>query len=90
MYRKELSELLKQKRLTAQELARHFDVRQKDIEDELEHIFKSIKKEGVRLVVDPARCRKCDFTFKRDKLDKPGKCPSCKSTWIAPAVFHIE
>ncbi len=90
MYRKELIDLLKKETLTAQELAKHFDVKQKDIEDELEHIFKSIKKEGMKLKITPAQCRKCGFTFKRDKMDKPGKCPECKGTWIAAPRFHIE
>lgn len=90
MYRKQLVELLKQKLVTAQELASHFGVRPKDIEQELEHVLKSVKKDGMKLVVEPAKCRKCNFVFKRDKLDKPTRCPKCKSEWIAAARFTVD
>ncbi len=89
MYRKELIELLKKETSTVSELARRFEVKPKDIEEELEHIRKSIKKEGLTLKITPAQCRKCGFVFNRDKLDKPGKCPKCKGTWIKEPEFRI-
>ncbi len=89
MFRKELVELLKQQTTTASELARRFEVRPKAIEEELEHIRKSVKQEGMMLKITPARCRKCDFIFNRDKISKPGKCPKCKGTWIKEPEFHI-
>ena len=90
MYRKELIELLQQQTSTVNELARRFQVRPKEIEEELEHIRKSVKKEGLTLKITPAECRKCGFVFNRDKVDKPGKCPKCKSTWIREPELRIS
>ncbi len=89
MYRKELIELLKQQTTTVGELANRFKVRPKEFEEELEHIRKSIKKEGLILKITPAECRKCGFIFNRDKIDKPGKCPNCKGTWIKEPELRI-
>ena len=61
------------------EIARHLEVSHKDVEDDLRHLIKSLKHADYRLVVTPAYCRKCDFTFNKDKLHKPGKCPNCHS-----------
>jgi predicted Zn-ribbon and HTH transcriptional regulator len=30
--------------------------------------------------VFPARCKQCDFVFDADRVGKPGRCPSCKSS----------
>jgi len=43
MYRKEIIALLKEQSSTVTELARRFEVRPRDIEEELEHVRKSIK-----------------------------------------------
>ena len=89
MYRKEIIEFLKHQTSTVSGLAREFEVKPRDIEKELEHIRKSVKIEGLTLKITPARCRKCDFVFNKDKFDKPGKCPKCKSTWIKEPELRI-
>jgi hypothetical protein len=42
------------------------------------------------VIIEPARCRSCGFTFGEDKLSKPGKCPECRSTWLYEAQIHVE
>ena len=90
MYRKEIIELLKKESQTAADLATRFECKPKGIQAELAHIRKSLKREGLALKVTPARCRKCGFTFDREKVVKPGKCPRCRSTWIREPEFRIE
>jgi hypothetical protein len=68
--------------LPLSEIARIERTRPQDLEDDLEHLAKTAKREGARLVVEPARCRKCGFGFSKGKLVKPGRCPKCRSTWI--------
>jgi predicted Zn-ribbon and HTH transcriptional regulator len=82
VFRKELLELLRGRMLPLSEIARIEGTRLKDLADDLEHLGKSLRREGRRLVVEPARCRKCGFAFSREKLVKPGRCPQCRSTWI--------
>ena len=89
MYRKEILELLEGDWWTVSRLAQHFGASPRDVEDELEHLRKSLRSEGAVLEIDPATCRKCGFRFKRDRVDKPSKCPKCRSTWIAEPRFRV-
>ncbi|MHC4269219.1 MAG: transcriptional regulator [Planctomycetota bacterium] len=90
MLRKDLIELLRNNSMGLVEIAGHLEVSPKDVEDDLRHLIKSLKHSDCFLVVTPAYCRKCDFTFNKDKLHKPGKCPQCNSTWIQGPLFDIE
>ena len=90
MLRKDLIVLLRNDSMDLVEITRHLEVPQKDAEDDLKHLIKSLNHTDDRLVVTPAYCRKCDFTFNKDKLHKPGKCPKCHGTWIQGPLFDIE
>ena len=60
------------------------------IEDDLRHLIKSLRHSEYRLRITPAHCRKCGFTFQKEKLHKPGKCPHCHETWIQEPLLEIE
>jgi predicted Zn-ribbon and HTH transcriptional regulator len=90
VFRKDLLELLRQQPATASELALMLDVHPREIQDDLEHLLRSLKHSARRLVVEPARCKKCGFTFSMDKLRKPGRCPRCRETWISEPRFFVE
>ncbi len=90
MLRKDLIELLRNNSMDLVEIARHLEISQKNVEDDLRHLIKSLKHADYRLVVTPAHCRKCDFAFNKEKLHKPGKCQQCLSTWIQGPLFDIE
>lgn len=62
------------------DLAAQFGVKRKDVEDALPHILRSARAAGVRLVIVPARCKVCDFTFGEAKLTRPSRCPQCKGS----------
>ncbi len=90
MLRKDLIVLLRNSSMDLVDIARHLEISQKDAEDDLRHLIKSLKHSDDRLVITPPYCRKCDFQFNEDKLHKPGKCPHCHSTWIQGPLFDIE
>ncbi len=90
MLRKDLIVLLRKGSMDLVEISRYLEVPQKDAEDDLKHLIKSLNHTDDRLVITPAYCRKCDFTFNKDKLHKPGKCPKCHGTWIQGPLFDIE
>lgn len=76
--------------ISAKELSGFLKIPEKDIYDHLEHIRKTMNKGGYHLVVNPAKCTKCSFIFrKRGKLAKPGKCPICHCCQIIPPLFSI-
>lgn len=76
---------------TARELSSLLSITERDVVSHLEHLRRSLQQQGARLKVEPAECQACEFRFERRKrLGRPGACPRCRSTWIAPPAFWIE
>jgi predicted Zn-ribbon and HTH transcriptional regulator len=65
-------------------------MRRGDVEDDLRHLIRSARAAGHRVIVEPARCRACGFTFGEDRLAKPGRCPACRGTRLYEAQIRIE
>ena len=90
MFRKDLIILLQNNSLGITDIARHMEVPPKELEDDIEHLMKSLKHSEYRLIITPAKCRKCGFIFHKDKLHRPGKCPQCHGNWISEPLFEIR
>ena len=88
--RKELLALLSSQPRSVSSLARELGFRRGDVEEDLRHALRSARAAGHRVIVVPARCRLCDFTFDEQKLSKPGKCPSCRGTRLYEPQIFIE
>jgi predicted Zn-ribbon and HTH transcriptional regulator len=71
-------------------LARELGLKRGDVEDDLRHALRSAKAEGYEILVVPARCRSCGFTFDEEKLSKPGKCPRCRGTRLYEPQIGIR
>lgn len=80
--RKLLIEALGQTPRSLSDLAGQFGVPRKEIDEALPHIVRSARAAGLRLVIVPARCRACDFTFDASRLSRPSRCPACRSTSV--------
>ncbi|MEZ0319336.1 MAG: transcriptional regulator [Pyrobaculum sp.] len=66
------------------------DLKPSELYDELEHVRKTLKRQGYRLEVVPAVCKSCGYEFRdREKLKKPSRCPRCKSERIEPPKFYV-
>jgi predicted Zn-ribbon and HTH transcriptional regulator len=77
--------------LTAREISARAGMREKDVPEHLEHLERSLRREGRRLIVTPARCLACSFVFKsRSRFTTPGSCPECRSERVAPPAFRVE
>jgi predicted Zn-ribbon and HTH transcriptional regulator len=90
MYRKDLIGMLQGKPASLHELAGRLEMRPQELEDDLQHLIRSLKNRSWHAIITPATCRKCGFVFHRDKLHKPGKCPRCHGTWISEPLISIE
>jgi predicted Zn-ribbon and HTH transcriptional regulator len=90
MYRKGLITMLQNCPTSVHELALRLGIGQKEVEDDLHHLIKSLRNMPYQAVIEPATCRKCGFVFQSDKLRKPGKCPQCKGSWISEPLISIE
>jgi predicted Zn-ribbon and HTH transcriptional regulator len=88
-FRKDLFSILSVEPRSVSSLARQLGLERGDVEDDLWHLIRSARAAGHRIVIQPARCRTCGFTFGEDKLSKPGKCPDCRGTWLYEAQIHV-
>jgi transcriptional regulator len=87
--RHQIGSMLTQPR-TISSIAHELGVTRPDVEDHVRHLLKSARGIGRRVVVEPARCRSCGFTFDESKLTKPGKCPDCKGTHLYEPLIQIS
>jgi len=88
--RRQIRALLEESPHSAKEIS--FSIRrpEKEIENHLEHLQKSLRAEGRRLTQVPAECRGCGFVFrKRERLKAPGRCPLCKGESISDPSFRV-
>jgi transcriptional regulator len=76
--------------MTVQDLSQALRLSEKEIIGHLEHVQRSLKAPH-RLIVTPAACHKCGFTFAgRRRVSTPGRCPRCRHEGISPPAFRIE
>jgi predicted Zn-ribbon and HTH transcriptional regulator len=79
-------------RCSARDLAHRLGVSERQIEEHLAHIAKSVghDRHG-RFLLEPSACEDCGFTFRgRTRLTRPSRCPRCRSEAISPPRFSIE
>ncbi len=89
--RRRIAALLSEGARSARELSVAVRRPEKEIGGHLEHLRKSLRAEGRRLVLIPAACLDCGFVFrKRERLTSPGRCPVCRAETISDPSFRIE
>jgi predicted Zn-ribbon and HTH transcriptional regulator len=89
MFRQQLIDVLAQPRSVSW-LARELGLKRGAIEEDVRHLICSARAAGHEVIVEPARCKACGFTFSEDKLSKPGKCPECRGTRLYEAQVSIR
>jgi transcriptional regulator len=91
--RQRLADILEFESRSVEALATEFKMEPRDVEDDLRKLEKSLRRDGKRIVVAPARCGRCRFVF-HDRADRryttPGKCPKCRSMHIEAALLRIK
>ena len=88
--REDLLRLLAGQPRSISSLARELSLRREDVEENLRHALRSAQASGAEIVVLPARCRACGFTFDEERLSKPSKCPACKSSRLYEPQVSIR
>jgi transcriptional regulator len=75
---------------SAYELSAAVSIREREVFEHLAHLEKSLARGDERLIVEPARCAGCGFTFdKRERLTRPSRCPRCKAERVEAPRFAI-
>ena len=90
VFRRDLLVLLTDGPRSVSWLARELGLKRGEVEDDLRHALRSARAAGHQILVVPARCRSCGFTFNEDKLCKPGKCPVCRGTRLFEPQISIR
>ena len=92
--REEIAALLEKSEspLTAQDLCDMLDIgSREDVYEDIEHIAKTVRAQGKRVLIKPSRCGKCGHVFANRTIAKrPSKCPKCKSEWISLPGYLIR
>jgi hypothetical protein len=88
--RERIRDALREGPSTALELSQRLRHSEAEILDQLPYLRRSLPHQGLRLQVEPARCRKCGHVFEdRERPSKPSKCPGCRGSWIEPPSFSV-
>ena len=75
----------------ALDLSQLVRIPERDVPAHLEHVRRSIRHRGEKLVVEPATCLTCGYEFVgRSRLTRPGSCPSCRGRRITRPRFRID
>ncbi len=77
--------------LTLKELSGEVSLSERDLPAHLEHLQRSLRREGRRLLLEPATCKRCGFVFrKRTRFTRPSRCPSCRGTHLDPPRVGLQ
>ncbi len=89
--RQAIASLLQENEMTARDLSRAAGVPEKEVCDHLAHIRRSMRTERSAFSMTPPECLACGYVYTdRRRLTRPGRCPRCKSTHLAPPSFRID
>jgi predicted Zn-ribbon and HTH transcriptional regulator len=90
--RQRIIELLTDARLSSYQLAQLLAIPERQVEEHLPHIIKSLARDrSRRFVLEPSACSDCGFVFRdRRKLTRPSRCPTCRNEGITAPRYGIE
>lgn len=89
--RERMTERLYEEPLSASALAREFEIQTAEALQHVEHISRSVdgSDEEVEFLVAPPECLECGFNGFDDLINRPSRCPACKSESIEEPLFTI-
>ena len=90
--RQRIIDLIADARLTSYLLAQMLGIPERQVEEHLTHVVKTIARDKTRrFILDPAYCQDCDFVFRdRRRLTRPSRCPHCRSETLAAPRYGIK
>jgi predicted Zn-ribbon and HTH transcriptional regulator len=90
--RQRMIELLIGTRLATHQLAQMLGIPERQVEDHLSHVVKSLAPDKTRrFILEPSRCPDCEFVFRdRRRLTRPSRCPLCRSENITAPRYGID
>ncbi len=88
--RQQMITILQSAPMDKRDLSQALRISEKEVNDHLPHVAKTVAAQGMTWQVTPAYCDSCRYTFKdRKRLTPPGKCPRCKASRIQGPWFRV-
>src|SRR4051794_29235688 len=90
--RQRIIDLLTGTRLSSGQLAHLLGIPERQVEDHLSHVVKSLAHDPARrFVLEPSTCPDCGFVFRdRRRLTRPSRCPICRGEGITAPRYGID
>jgi predicted Zn-ribbon and HTH transcriptional regulator len=90
--RQRMVDLLTEAPLTTEQLARMLGIPERQVEEHLVHVVKTVSRDrSRRFVLEPSICLDCGFMFRdRTRLTRPSRCPQCRSEGISSPRYRID
>lgn len=90
--RQRIADLLTLAPMTTQQIAAVVKMSERQVEDHLGHIMKTVARERTRrFVLHPSECKACDFVFRdRRRITRPSRCPQCRSELLTDPRYSLE
>jgi len=88
--RQRIADQLRDDALAAGAIAREFEIQTSDALDHVEHIARSLDSTDEQLLVAPPTCEQCGFDDFDDLVNRPSRCPECKSETITEPAYRID
>ena len=88
--RQRIADRLRDGPASASALALDFEVSTDDALSHVDHIAQSLEPTDETLLVAPPECEDCGFDGFDDLVNRPARCPECKSEAVTEPAFTIE
>lgn len=88
--RQRIADRLRETPMGASELAVAFETQTSEALTHVEHIARSLDGTDEQLLVAPPQCEDCGFEDFDDLINRPSRCPECKSETVSEPTFTID
>jgi len=88
--RERIADLLSGAVMTPSALAAELDATPEAVLSDLEHVARSLDAGDGDLLVAPPACSDCGFEGFDDRLNRPSRCPECKSEAVTEPEVTIR
>ena len=88
--RQRIAAFLRTEPAEAGRIANEFEITAAAALSHVEHIAKSLDETDEQLLAAPPECRDCGFAGFDDLINRPSRCPECKSENVAEPTFTVR
>lgn len=88
--RQRITDRLRGEALRASAIAAAFGITTDQALTHVQHIARSLDEADEQLLVAPPECRECGFSAFDDPVNRPSRCPDCKSEAVEEPAFRVD